>query len=483
MSSDYSGKAQAVVGEQISEDTWYYDIEKATYSGEVYKKTLQDKGQEFSYLEGFSDDHSYVEFPISVEEQGMYHLNFLSHGIGGEKINLVLVDEEIVAEVTAKENSFGDSRVFYVYLEAGNHTITLEKMWGHIAIKGLELMKTKVISEQTYEVEAKLVNPNASMDAKQLMQYLTDQYGKSIISGQTANGGHLAPEFLAISRETGGKVPAILGLDFIEESASRKSREKGPDVIGHAKAFHELGGIITFMWHWNAPEKYLYNTNEHPWWSGFYTEHTTIDLASIMDGADPEGYDLLIKELDEIAQLLKELQKEGIPILWRPLHEASGGWFWWGDSGPEPFVELWQLMYDRFVNIHELDNLIWVWNGQDKEWYPGDGYVDIIGEDIYPEKQVYSSQAHRFTQALNYTDQKKMVVLSENGCLPDPDLLERDNVFWGYFTSWDREFIVDGIGRYSEEYTDKEMLKKVYNHERVITLDELPNLREYPVKE
>lgn len=342
-------------------------------------------------------------------------------------------------------------------------------------------MKNTYISNEIYNVNPTLVNPNATDEAKRLMNFLTDQYGENIISGQTSNEGHLGKEFSAIQRETAGKIPAILSLDFIDESASRKSREQGPDVLEHARKFHELGGIITFMWHWNAPEPYLYNTKENPWWSGFYTEHTNIDLAAIMDGRDPQGYDLLVKEMDDIAMLLKELSDEKIPILWRPLHEASGGWFWWGDSGPEPFIELWRLMYDRYVNIHNLDNLIWVWNGQAKDWYPGDEYVDLIGEDIYAGKHEYGTQYDRFVQAINYTDQTKMIVLSENGTLANPDLLIDEGVMWGYFTSWNGEFVVDEEGEYSEEYTSKEILLKVYHHESVLTLEDIPDLTNYPL--
>ncbi|MDE1549969.1 glycosyl hydrolase [Jeotgalibaca caeni] len=468
--------------EQNVKNPNFYSVEDATFTGDVIKKHLQLEGFKVPYLEGFSTEESWVEFTIFIEEESMYHLNFPSYGIGGQKVNKVFIDSKYVADITANADEFADSFVSYVYLEPGKHKVRIEKSWGYFAIKGLEIMKIKPIDMSTYIVDSKLVNPNASINTKRLMSFLTDQYGKRIISGQSSNEGHLGREFSAIFRETRGKTPAILGLDFIDESASRKSRASGPDVLSHAKTFHEIGSIITFMWHWNAPEPYLYDTPEHPWWSSFYTEHTTIDLSAIMNGQDPEGYRLLIEDMDEIAKLLKELADEQIPVLWRPLHEASGGWFWWGASGSQPFIDLWQLMYHRFVNVHGLNNLIWVWNGQGKEWYPGDEFVDIIGEDIYPGKQAYSSQASRFAQAMDYTDKNKLIVLSENGCLPDPDLLERDQVMWGYFTSWNGEFVVDELGNYSEEYTSKEMLNKVYHHKKVLTLEKLPDLSTYPIK-
>lgn len=111
--------------------------------------------------------------------------------------------------------------------------------------------------------------------------------------------------------------------------------------------------------------------------------------------------------------------------------------------------------------------------------------VDIVGEDIYPGEQVYSSQINKFMEVHEYADSNKMVVLSENGCLFDPELAIRDGAMWGYFGTWGGEFVTKSatLNLYSEQYTDEEMLKKVYSHENVIVLDELPDLKEYPIRE
>lgn len=143
------------------------------------------------------------------------------------------------------------------------------------------------------------------------------------------------------------------------------------------------------------------------------------------------------------------------------------------------------MMYERYTDYHGLNNLIWVWNGQDGDWYPGDEYVDIIGEDIYPGERVYTSQMNRYIKALDYTETNKMIVLSENGCLFDPDLAIRDGAMWGFFATWGGEFVSENetLNIYSEKYTEESMLKKVYEHEHVITLDELPDLKNYPIRE
>ena len=102
----------------------------------------------------------------------------------------------------------------------------------------------------------------------------------------------------------------------------------------------------------------------------------------------------------------------------------------------------------------------------------------MIGEDIYPGNRVYSSQSIKYNEASAYTQKELPVVLSENGCLPDPDLMIRDNARWTWFCVWSGEFVVDG-SELSEVYNEAEMWDKVYNHSTVITLDELPDLTTY----
>jgi len=210
-----------------------------------------------------------------------------------------------------------------------------------------------------------------------------------------------------------------------------------------------------------------------------------MDLTAIVNGEDEEGMALLKKDIDNIARQLLTMQEAGVPVLWRPLHEASGGWFWWGAEGPDTYKKLYVLLYDTLTNEYGLNNLIWVWNGQHADWYPGDEYVDIVGIDIYAGEHVYTSQIDQFLTNLGYSQGSKMVVLSENGTMIDPELAVRDRAMWGYFCTWSGEFVMtDNVRKtYSEQYTGIEMLTKVYNSEFVITRDELPDLHNYPIRE
>jgi hypothetical protein len=83
----------------------------------------------------------------------------------------------------------------------------------------------------------------------------------------------------------------------------------------------------------------LTNNTTVPWWDGFYTYGTTFNLAAALANTSSENYALLVYDMDVIAWKLLVLQAYNIPVIWRPLHEADGGWSWWGAYGPESCIE------------------------------------------------------------------------------------------------------------------------------------------------
>lgn len=84
-------------------------------------------------------------------------------------------------------------------------------------------------------------------------------------------------------------------------------------------------GIISFQWHWFSPMGGQERT------STFYTNNTNFNLSkAIVSGTDENLATL--RDIDAIAVQLKRLQSQNIPVLWRPLHEAGGKWFWWGSK-------------------------------------------------------------------------------------------------------------------------------------------------------
>ncbi|GHV38471.1 mannan endo-1,4-beta-mannosidase [Clostridia bacterium] len=448
-----------------------YEAKDANIYGSI---TVADDGGAGRFEQKNPEDK--LEFVINVEKEGFYRLDFEALSLGGHKENNFFLDGVPAGTFINEGKDYEIAPIQHVYMEVGEHTAAITANWGWIVIKNLTVVPEVKESGSLYNVPIKLVNPNADDGALALMSFLAMNYGKTSLAGQQSQGnwsndhGLFGGESKGIYEKT-GKYPAVIGLDMINYSLSRVAKGAGSSETAVAIQAWENNAIVTFCWHWNAPTPYL--TGE--WSRGFYTENTVKGFfKEIMSGKDKAGYQLLLDDIDAIAVQLRRLNDAGVPILWRPLHEASGGWFWWG-TDKDSYLELYKLMFDRLNNYHGLTNLIWVWNGQSADWYPGDEYVDIIGEDIYPGERVYASQVNKFLEAAAYTTAPKMITLSENGCLFDPDLAKRDGAMWSFWCVWNGEFAN------TEKFTDFDMLKKVYDSEYVTTLDELPDLKTYPI--
>lgn len=468
------------------------EAESGTLSGEaaaISKAFLGEySGEGFVAMFGAEDE---ITFDANFETDGSYDITIVCAADREGIENLVTIDGAPLVSFTINSTEFAENVAEKVLIPAGKHSIGI-KSGGEIAgtyIDSIKITPADPVDLTQYEVSNELSNPNASEETQRLYNFLTDIYGKYTLSGQysSTNLGKECREFIEIERNT-GELPAILGLDLIESSPSRVANGAGGGQMVPLQAidwWQNEGGIVTICWHWNAPEPYL-NANGKAWWEGFYSDGTTFDLAAALDGSDPEGYDYLIRDIDAIAEILAQLDDNHVPVLWRPLHEGGGDpqwnnpWFWWGSSGAEAYKELWKLMYDRLTNYHKINNLIWVWNGQQLSYYPGDEYVDILGYDIYADAQDSSSQSDTFKYTQSATGTRKIVALTENGVLFDPDAAFNDGSRWAWFATWNGDFVLKDM-QLSGEYTTIDMWKKVYSSERVLTLDELPDLKNYPL--
>lgn len=296
-----------------------------------------------------------------------------------------------------------------------------------------------------------LSNPNASPEAQRLYNYISDTYRKGIISGQQESTwmGSEQYEFDYIFDKT-GKYPAIRGLDYMNDDFDGVNRR--------AVEWHERGGIVTICWHCGSD------------FGGSWSECMNTELTD-WNKALTEGtaeYNTLIAGMDKAAKALKELRDKNIPVLWRPFHELDGGWFWWGKGGAENFKKLWIIMYDRYTNYWELNNLIWICgfsgNGADYgKWYPGDDYADIAGADSYND----GANAKLYRLVCNVAGDKMPICFHECGRIPTVEQLKEEKADWVWFMTWHTDFITGG--------NDANDLKKIYNDPYVITLDELPD--------
>lgn len=424
----------------------------------------------------FENDRSYCQISITVPADAVYDIVIRSKAIGGSKENDIYADGKKVGTFTSENNKFSDYTVSAVSLTKGDHNIRIIKSWGWIELDKITVKTGAKISNSTYNVTSSLVNRNATANTKKLYSFLKDSYGKYVITGQQCDGGINGNEFKAIKNLT-GDYPALLGLDLMDYTPSRTAFGASSSAVEKAIEFANKGGIVTLCWHWNAPTEYLNSTanSSDGWWGGFYTQSSKFDIAKVMNGQDAKGKKLLDRDIKEIAKQLKRLEKAGVPVIWRPLHEASGGWFWWGAKGSDAYKKLWKYLYNELTNTYGCNNLIWVYNGQSADWYPGDEYVDIVGEDIYPGNHVYDPQVSRFKQAINYGSKTKITALTENGCIFDIDSAVSINALWSWFMTWGGEFTVNG-SNYSEKYTEKSVIKKMYASKYSLTLGSLPKI-------
>ena len=424
----------------------------------------------------FENDRSYCQISITVPADAVYDIVIRSMAIGPYKENDIYADGKKVGTFVSKPDNFSDYTVCAVTLKKGKHTLTVKKSWGWIELDKITVKTGAKISDSTYNVTSSLVNKNSTANTKKLYSFLKDSYGKYVITGQQCDGGINGNEFKAIKNLT-GDYPALLGLDLMDYTPSRTAFGASSSTVEKAIEFANKGGIVTLCWHWNAPTEYLYSTanNSDGWWGGFYTKSSNFDIAKVMNGQDANGKKLIDRDIKEIAKQLKRLEKAGVPVIWRPLHEGSGGWFWWGAQGPDAYKKLWKYLYNELTNTYGCNNLIWVYNGQSADWYPGDEYVDIVGEDIYPGNHVYDPQVSRFKQAINYGSKTKITALTENGCIFDIDSAVSINALWCWFMTWGSEFTVNG-SNYSEKYTEKSVIKKMYASKYSLTLGSLPKI-------
>lgn len=353
-----------------------------------------------------------------------------------------------------------------------------------------------------------LSDPYATNNAKHLYNYIKDNYGNKVITGQMENAWDNSFKQLDKVYADVGKYPALMGFDFMNytmdwaiESNFNVQTERainfwnGKDYRG--KKISDSNGIVTFCWHWKDPMRETSNESYKPEEINFRIPY---DLNSDSWKTSTAEYAAIMRDLDLIAAELLRLQEAGVPVIWRPLHEGAGNlgvfwggkaWFWWGAGTSksdatneakcaEAYIALWQMMYRYFTETKGIHNLIWLWNGQNTKFYPGDEYVDMIGDDIY-KRWDYSSHASDFKkyQAIN---PNLPVALSECGTIPTLENMKKDGAMWSFFMVWnDSSNSSGGSDNFwnSENYNSMSHKLEVYNSPYAITLDDVGDLTKY----
>jgi hypothetical protein len=305
-----------------------------------------------------------------------------------------------------------------------------------------------VLPSRSIARQQQLSNLKASKEAAALYAYLNEMSGKKILSGQMSSSWGVNE--IDYIKEVTGKLPAINGFDFI-------TNKDNQEEVNGAREWWKSGGIPTIMWHMGAPGK----------GEGYQNSKETIDIDRCLQKGTKE-YEVFWSELKKKGDLLEQLQKAHVPVLWRPFHELNGNWFWWSKQGPDKFKKLWIAMYDYYTKNRKLNNLIWVLcytAKPDASWYPGDAYVDIAGPDTYGVGD--SPQLSMYQEVKKIVKKGIPIAYHECGTPPDPDKCIQEGAMWSWWMEWHTSHLTK---------VDKAYLKKVYMHDLILTRDELPDI-------
>ena len=455
-----------------------YEAENAQGNGtQTVSNNAASGGKYVKMVEGS------LTFTVNVESAGMYTATFAYSLTEEYKAQNLSVNGSQVGSVSFTQSgtsnpTFATVEVC-VKLDAGANTISLTKSWGYVDIDYLEISSYE---RTQFNIDEALVTPNPQPATIEVYEFLKDNFGKKTISGvmtlDLLDGNNTLPlasqsEVSYINSNT-GKTPALVGFDFMHSTGKNSTNSwqmtYTSAALEMAEELWNAGGIPTFSWHWRDPNQ---NGDD------FYTNNTSFDLTNAFTNSsytewntNSTEYKNMIKDIDIIAGYLEQLQCAGVSILWRPIHEASGKWFWWGAKGAEPYKQLYKLMFDRLVNYHHLNNLIWVWNsdGTDADWYPGDAYVDVVGRDFYYGDDAtynHSSLVTDFESLAKLTNGKKLVTLAENGAVPYPENMDNDDAMWSWFMPWYGEYVTDSKHNTASDWST------IMNDSRVITLSDM----------
>ncbi len=314
-------------------------------------------------------------------------------------------------------------------------------------------------------------DPHALPCVRRVMAYLGELSGKGILTGQHTKTRGM--EEMHHIRQVTGKLPALLGFELLAYSPNINYQDTDEEcmaeVAGNYGTLRQAWewaaqkGIVTFTWHWFSP------MGGHG--KSFFVDNTDFDASRALLPGTAENRALLM-DMDMMAALLRPFCDAGVPILWRPFHEGDGNWFWWGAGvkGADTVKGLYRLMYERYTGLHQLHNLIWVWNAPNAACYPGDDVVDIVSRDMYPPAHEHSAHMEELADLKRGTNPEKLALIGEIGTLPSMEALAQEKAEWVSYMTWCGEFCL------TEDFTTDDALRAIYHHPWAVTKDTLPVL-------
>ena len=220
-----------------------------------------------------------------------------------------------------------------------------------------------------------------------------------------------------------GKYPALYGMDLggIElDSPLNIDKNDFNHMRASAIAHHERGGVITFSWHPMNPL-----TGGTTW----DTQSTEV-VASILPGG--EKHEMFMGWLSKAADFLgsvKDAEGNPIPMIFRPWHEHTRDFFWWGQNlcTKEQYTSLWRMTHDYMTKERGLNHLVWAYSPDAGgltddnfgEKWPGDDVVDMVGIDFYqftPNEEYIEKTRHSLALTEAFAKEHgKLMAVTEAG--------------------------------------------------------------------
>jgi mannan endo-1,4-beta-mannosidase len=304
------------------------------------------------------------------------------------------------------------------------------------------------------------VNPHATPEARALLAYLSSISGKATLTGQH-NYPNEGSRWTDLAYDLTGKYPGLFGQDFGFSAGNDKdSVLSRPAMIEEAERQYRNGAVIALTWHEVRP------TDDEPvtFRDSVQGHLTDYEWQELLTPGSPLNT-RWCAQVDVVAGYLRQLRDEHVPVLFRAYHEMNGNWFWWtGRPGKDGSAALYRQLFDRFVNLHHLDNLVWVWNvnapggnaGPIADYYPGPQFADLVTMDIYGEfKQEYYDSMVELAAG-------KPIALAEVGALPAPEVFDRQPR-WTYFMTW---------SEWIHSANSQELANAVYHAPRMLNRDD-----------
>ena len=433
------------------------------------------------------DEGMKLQHIVSPKTSQHYCVAIAAHSYSGAVVRLKTVNEVVGAYYipATEEAAFSMFAVDNIYLTAGADVLTFEVISGSAALDYINVTNSSQVSIDVYDVSRTCVGSSTSVSALGLMRFFADNYGKRVITGQCVSPGSHA-ERDAVAAET-GRYPAIRTGDLMYSTTAvyEMNREVADKEIELALEWGRNDGIVSFGWHWYSPVGK----------PAYYADSADISISGILPERDISMADdeelsvllesgfitaeaaALVRDIDAVAGVLVQFRSEGIPVVFQPLPDGDSDMYWWSGD-PESYKTLWRLVFDRLDKYHSLNNLIWVWNGSSVDYFPGESYCDMIGQSFYENSP--SGFAGRFSALASMSGETpKMLAVTACDRFPSPDLMNRDNALWLWFSIASGSAIIDSSGELSEKYNSWQSLHDAYNGTLCLTLDELPDLEEY----